>query len=171
MSGPKELRENGQLCCLLPYQSPCWLPSSLPIPSTRYRAHAGILEPLSSSRSASYPKLQLVGIPSPSFSFLYNPAIWPFTLILSLRILFSLFSSSCPPHPHRVSWPSPGCTLPHTDNKTLLLSHTFEWSCPPFIWPPSLVMWVWYLNQYDRRENGVFGKMSSENIPPNAQTQ
>lgn len=121
---------------VVPISTPkyCGPPSFLRIASTCYRVHEGILAPLSSSLPAPYPKfLQLMDFPSPSFSFLSNPAIpVACALLLSPFRLSLLFVLSLPFLSHSLYQPlSPSllalfslwCSLHALDSSRCLRLH------------------------------------------------
>jgi len=138
-------------------QSPCWHPGS-----------SQLLLP------SSIPQTPAHEHPFPQ---LLTP-IWPCHFVhshsqffLSGSLASSLFSSSHPPHQHRVSWPSPGCTSPHTYNKNPPHQPYLGVVMPPPLYMTTKPSDVWCLGPYDGRENGVLWKMSSGNTSPNPQTK
>lgn len=120
---------------LLAYQSVCWSPGFLRVTAA-----------LGSSPCASPKLLQLRSFPSPSFSFLYNPAILALSsqvflafsalssfLSSALLSLLAMFSSTTFSF-YSVLFRIHLAVLFLVYNKDLPLNHTLEQSAPRFIY-------------------------------------
>lgn len=114
--------------------------------TSRLTRHLWLLSPCPLSYTSS-----ALGIPSPSFSFLYNTPMSAMYLPDPLSFIFLSSSSHSPPSPV-LSWPGPfcwpcfvyyflflhsqgasGCALPLMFNKNLPFNQISERSCPHFI--------------------------------------